>query len=436
MEYNFKEIWEKCLPFNIEQKPEEFKQLLDFLFQTKNKKYALEIGSNYGGTSFGLCHLYEHVLSVDIKHDKNFDKIKEIFPNYNYIISDSTTNDTINYIKSLGIKFDFIFIDGDHSYEGVKNDYEKYKQFLADDGYMAFHDIIQSPETEQYNIFVSKLWSELKLQYKHSYEFISTEKNNLYKKDNQFHQILKNQNYGIWGGIGLLENHKVSVFVHNYLDKNWYSIIESQLKKLTKSGLYKRADKLFYGVYSSIESNYDIFYSQIKKYDTDLKIEIVRYDKNNNEFNTLIHLQNYCTLNPNGSVVYFHTKGTSRDFDVNINSWRECLEYFVIEKWSTCLKDLLNNNSSVCGALYVEWFKFLNYNFEHYFSGNFWWSTANHINTLPSLINLYLNDPENRTIAELWLGMSPHTWISYYSEYVTNWYEHYFDPKKYKTNNT
>jgi hypothetical protein len=43
MEFNFKEIWEKCLPFNIEQKPEEFKQLLDFLFQTKNKKYAGQI---------------------------------------------------------------------------------------------------------------------------------------------------------------------------------------------------------------------------------------------------------------------------------------------------------------------------------------------------------------------------------------------------------
>lgn len=432
MEYNFNEIWEKCLPFNIEQKPEEFKQLLDFLSRTKNKKYALEIGSNYGGTSFGLCHLYEHVISLDIKHDHNFDKIKAIFPNYNYIISDSTTNDTVNYIKSLGIKFDFIFIDGDHSYEGVKNDYEKYKQFLSDDGYMAFHDIIKSPETEQYNIFVSKLWNELKSQYKDNYEFISNEKNDSYRKDNKFHEILKNQNYSVWGGIGLLKNYKVSVFVHNYLDKNWFSIFENQIKKLTNSGLYKRADKILYGVYSPVDSNFDIFYSEIKKYDLDLKIEIVRYQKNNYEFSTLIHLQNYCNLNPNGSVLYFHTKGTSRDFDVNINSWRECLEYFVIEKWSNCLQDLLKNNCDICGALYVDCFKFLHYKLENYFSGNFWWSTCNHINHLPSLIYLHLQNPENRTIAELWLGMSQHRWTNYYSENVNSWYEHYFDQNKYK----
>ena len=29
MSYNFNQIWEKCLSFNIEQKPEEFKGLLD-----------------------------------------------------------------------------------------------------------------------------------------------------------------------------------------------------------------------------------------------------------------------------------------------------------------------------------------------------------------------------------------------------------------------
>tara|TARA_R110000868_G_scaffold138557_3_gene352766 strand:- start:353 stop:1654 length:1302 start_codon:yes stop_codon:yes gene_type:complete len=432
MSYNFNQIWEKCLSFNIEQKPEEFKGLLDFLNQTKNKKYALEIGSNYGGTSFGLCHIYDNVLSLDIKHHENFDKIKEIFPNYNYIISDSTSNDTVNFIKSLGIKFDFIFIDGDHSYEGVKNDYEKYKQFLADDGYMAFHDIIQSKETEEYNIFVSKLWNELKPQYKSNYEFISNVKDEKYSRDNEFHNILKNQQYGIWGGIGLIKNHKVSVFVHNYLDNNWYGIVNSQIKKLVESNLYKRADKIFYGVYSHVESNYEIFESQIRKHDVDLKIEIVYYKNNDAEFNTLIHLQNYCKLNPDGSVLYFHTKGTSRENNLHINSWRECLEYFVIERWDTCLSDLINEKCTVCGALYLEWFKFLNYQFDNYFSGNFWWSSTKHINTLPSLIKLHLEKPDNRTVAELWLGMSPHVWINYYSENVSNYYEHYFDPKKYK----
>jgi hypothetical protein len=433
MEYNFNQIWENCLDFNIEQKPEEFKLLLDLLNNSKNKKYALEIGSNYGGTAFGLCHLYDNVLTIDIKHDPNFDRIKEIFPSYNYIISDSRSNDTVNFIKNLGIKFDFIFIDGDHSYEGVKNDYEKYKQFLADDGYMAFHDIVESKETEEYDIFVSKLWKELLPQYKNKYEFIAKEREDNYRRDNQFHQILKDQDYGVWGGIGLIENHKVSVFVHNYLDKNWHSIVDSQIEKMATSGLYKRADKIFYGVYSTIESNYDIFFSMIKKRDPDLKIEIVKYSTNNAEFDTLINLQNYCVLNPKGSVLYFHTKGSSRESDYYINSWRECMEYFVIEKWKVCLHDLINDRSTVCGALYVEWFRFLHYQFDNYFSGNFWWSSSKHINTLPSLIKLHLEKPDNRTVAELWLGMSPHRWISYYSEQVNNYYEHYFDPNIYKS---
>jgi predicted O-methyltransferase YrrM len=433
MEYNFNQIWEKCLGFNIEQKPEEFKKLMDFLNDTKNKRYALEIGSNYGGTTFGLCHLYENVLTIDIKHDPNFDRIKEIFPTYNYIISDSRSNNTVNYIKNLGIKFDFIFIDGDHSYEGVKNDYEKYKQFLSEEGFMAFHDIVESKETEEYDIFVSKLWNELLPQYKNKHEFIAKVKDDNYSRDNEFHRILKDQDYRVWGGIGLIQNHKVSVFVHNYLDNNWYEIVYSQIQKLINSGLYKRADKIFYGVYSTIESNYEIFYSMIKKIDSDLKIEIVKYDSNDAEFNTLINLQNYCVLNPNGSVLYFHTKGSSRERNHYINSWRECMEYFVIEKWKVCLEDLVNEKGTVCGALYVEWFKFLDYQFDNYFSGNFWWASSKHINTLPSLVKLHLDKPDNRTVAEMWLGMAPHRWISYYSEQINNYYEYYFDPNIYKS---
>lgn len=38
-------------------------------------------------------------------------------------------------------KYDFVFIDGDHTYESVKRDFELAKQCLTSQGVIAFHDI-------------------------------------------------------------------------------------------------------------------------------------------------------------------------------------------------------------------------------------------------------------------------------------------------------
>jgi len=75
---------------------------------------------------------------------------------------------------------------------------------------------------------------------------------------------------------------------------------------------------------------------------------------------------------------------------------------------------------------------FLDYHFKNYFSGNFWWTSAKHVNNLPSLVKLNIENPGNRTVAEMWLGMAGHRWISYYTTPVTQWYQHYFDPNTYK----
>ena len=45
-------------------------------------------------------------------------------------------NDLVTYVTSI----DMLFIDGDHSYEGVKADWENYKQFLKAGSMIVFHD--------------------------------------------------------------------------------------------------------------------------------------------------------------------------------------------------------------------------------------------------------------------------------------------------------
>lgn len=183
-----------------------------------------------------MCELYDKVITIDIKHNSNFDLLKSKYSNYEYIIADSTSNDTLNYLKSLNIKFDFVFIDGNHSYDGVKSDYLKFKQLLNPDGYLGLHDIVSSPENEGNNIFVSKFWNEIKNNYIESHEFISDKATNNYSTDNSFHSIMKNQRYESWGGIGIVKNYPVSVFSHNYIKNEWASIIKINLKELLSLG--------------------------------------------------------------------------------------------------------------------------------------------------------------------------------------------------------
>lgn len=52
--------------------------------------------------------------------------------------------DTLQEVKLAlaGAKIDFLFIDGDHSYDGIKADYTMYSTLMAKGGIIAFHDAV------------------------------------------------------------------------------------------------------------------------------------------------------------------------------------------------------------------------------------------------------------------------------------------------------
>jgi predicted O-methyltransferase YrrM len=82
---------------------------------------------------------------------------------------------------------DFLYIDGDHSYEGVRRDFEDYAPFVRPGGLVALHDVLRHrPET---GCEVERFWQEVKGAHRH-WEFTEPE-----------HDL----GFGQWGGIGVLQ---------------------------------------------------------------------------------------------------------------------------------------------------------------------------------------------------------------------------------------
>lgn len=80
-------------------------------------------------------------------------------------------------------KYEYMFIDGDHSYEGVKIDFETFWSKLATKGIMGFHDINLKGLSNNDEYGVWKLWEELKK--KNQFSFI--------KGDNAVGYLQKNE---------------------------------------------------------------------------------------------------------------------------------------------------------------------------------------------------------------------------------------------------
>jgi predicted O-methyltransferase YrrM len=154
---------------------EEFVELLK-IFQELNPKYILEIGTANGGTLFCFCKLAQDdatIISIDLPEGPFGGGYQEWkMPIYQafaketqklYLLrKDSHRQETLEEVKKIlnGKELDFLFIDGDHSYEGVKKDFEMYSPLVRKGGTIVFYDVAKQPEFTK--CYVYDFWKEIK----------------------------------------------------------------------------------------------------------------------------------------------------------------------------------------------------------------------------------------------------------------------------------
>lgn len=167
---------EKPGGLKLQQVPEEYAPVL-FEIKSLNPKSYLEIGIGNGGSwmtcSYFLRNTLERSIAVDnlAYYQAINQKVEEIEFVRDFIssfIKDARffNMDSKQFLDQHYEKYDAIFIDGDHGYQGVKGDFEKSIKNINEDGIIIFHDIVSigAPGVVQF-------WNEIKDQYK-SKEFI------------------------------------------------------------------------------------------------------------------------------------------------------------------------------------------------------------------------------------------------------------------------
>ena len=125
-------------------------------------KVTVEIGAFGGGTIWAWQQFCPRVIGID-RPPKGLEAPTEMLAGVasEVIWGDSHDPKTLKKLKNVlaGHPVDMLFVDGDHTFEGVKADWELYSPLVRGGGIVAFHDICGHPQ--QKFIEVDRFWASL-----------------------------------------------------------------------------------------------------------------------------------------------------------------------------------------------------------------------------------------------------------------------------------
>jgi predicted O-methyltransferase YrrM len=153
-----------------QQVPTEIRMLLERV-QADPPQSIVEIGVRNGGTLFLLATAAPdgaHLVGIDLptgyaaRRQNLYRAFARPVQRVDLLRVNSHDPSTVQLLRGVldGRPIDLLFIDGDHSYDGVRRDFEMYSPLVADRGLIAFHDIV--PGIAAHVEGVPQFWSELK----------------------------------------------------------------------------------------------------------------------------------------------------------------------------------------------------------------------------------------------------------------------------------
>lgn len=172
-----------CSTLPSHQLEDEILPFLDFA-KKRHPKVVCEIGTAEGGTNFLLSNAIksvQHIIGLDLCV-QNKTKLKYFSSpklRQSYFDGNSHSRDISEKVEQVlnGEFIDLLFIDGDHTYDGVSRDFECYRPYISHGGLVVFHDIIpdfrssKGVETNRWAGDVPVFWKQIKTQFMYK-EFV------------------------------------------------------------------------------------------------------------------------------------------------------------------------------------------------------------------------------------------------------------------------
>ncbi len=192
------------------QKPNELASLVSLLRRRAGEtplRTVVEVGTQVGGTFWLWCQLAEPdalLVSIDLPGGIHgggaTEEQVEVIRGYarerqtlEFLLTDSHDPATRAELQRIldGREVDLLMIDGDHTYDGVRQDYLFYAPLVAEGGLIAFHDIVPHPTLPE--VRVHDLWPQLRQGASEAQDIVDE---TLVKR------------LGRWGGLGILTHRR------------------------------------------------------------------------------------------------------------------------------------------------------------------------------------------------------------------------------------